>query len=198
MARAALVLGGCSLSSLCYALTIRAGLGLGPLFVVQDGMSLRIGISIGTAVTITGLAFVVVALALRAWPGPATLAVPFVSGIALNSVLPTVPEFHGLVLRLALVIMASWLMALGGAMVFRAAAGVSSYDLVMLGICRLLRRKVTGVRLTMELTMLACGWLLGGAVGMGTVITGVVIGPSMQFWLRRVGALGDDALPVTT
>jgi len=67
----------------------------------------------------------------------------------------------------------------------------------MLGICRILRRKVSVVRLAMELTMLVCGWLLGGAVGLGTVVTGVLIGPSMQFWLHRVGALGTDQLPAT-
>jgi uncharacterized membrane protein YczE len=40
----------------------------------------------------------------------------------------------------------------------------------------------------MEGTVLAVGWVLGGAVGLGTVVTGVLIGPSMQFWLRVVGA----------
>jgi len=198
LARAAMVLGGCIVSSTCYAVTIRAALGLGPLFVVQDGMALHLGVSIGTAVIIVGLSLVVLALALRTWPGPATIVVPFISGIALNAVLPTVPVFHGLVLRLALVVVASWIMALGGAMIFRAATGVAAYDLVMLGICRVLRRKVSVVRLAMELTMLGCGWLLGGAVGMGTVITAVLIGPSLQFWMRRLGALGADELPATT
>lgn len=196
-ARAALVMGGCTVSSVCYAMTIRAALGLGPLFVVQDGLSIQIGVSIGTAVTITGLGLVAVALALRAWPGPATIAVPFLSGAILNASLPAVPVFHGLALRLGLVALASCLMALGGAMIIRAASGVAAYDLVMLGICKLTRRKVSWVRLAMELTMLVCGWLLGGAVGIGTVITGVLVGPSMQFWLRRVGALGADELPAT-
>ena len=39
-------------------------------------------------------------------------------------------------------------------------------------------------RLLMEAAMLAGGWVLGGAVGLGTVVTGLLIGPGMQFWLR--------------
>jgi uncharacterized membrane protein YczE len=39
----------------------------------------------------------------------------------------------------------------------------------------------------MEATALALGWILGGSVGVGTVITGLLIGPGMQFWLRIIG-----------
>ena len=39
----------------------------------------------------------------------------------------------------------------------------------------------------MEATVLAIGWALGGAVGVGTVITGLLIGPALQFWLRVIG-----------
>ena len=81
-------------------------------------------------------------------------------------------------------------------MVIRAGVGVAAYDLVMLGFHRLLGRQLAVVRLAMELTMLACGWLLGGAVGVGTVVTGLLIGPGMQFWLRRLGATGRAAQAV--
>jgi uncharacterized membrane protein YczE len=58
----------------------------------------------------------------------------------------------------------------------------------MLGIGARTRRSLRSVRLGMELTMLFCGWLLGGSVGAGTVVTGLLIGPAMQFWLHRLGA----------
>ena len=196
--RGLLVVAGSTLSSVCYAVTIRAHLGLGPLFVVQDGLARRTGISIGTSVTITGLAFVVLALAFATRPGPGTLVLPFLGGATLNAVLPWIPNFSGIALRLLLVVLATLLMALGGAMVIRAAIGVAAYDLVMIAACKLFKRKVGPVRLVMELSMLTCGWLLGGAVGVGTVITGLLIGPSMQFWLRRLGVTAFTAAAPST
>ena len=78
-------------------------------------------------------------------------------------------------------------MALGGALIIRASVGVAAYDAVMLGLRRVLRRPLAPIRLGMEATVLTVGWLLGGPVGVGTVITGLLIGPGIQFWLRMIG-----------
>jgi uncharacterized membrane protein YczE len=182
--RIALFATGSTLATLCYGLTIRAGMGLGPLFVLQDGLAIRGGFSIGTAVIVTGFAFVAIAMALRSWPGPGTLILPVLGGVSLNVMLPYLPTISGQPLRLVVVVAASWFMGLGGAMMIAAALGVSAYDSVMLGLCRMLRRPVVTVRLAMEFTVFALGWALGGAVGLGTAITAVLIGPSIHLWLR--------------
>ena len=184
IARVALLVGGSTLATLCYGLTIRAGMGLGPLFVLQDGLSIRAGFSIGTAVIVTGFAFVAIAMALRTWPGPGTLILPVLGGVSLNLMLPYLPTISGQPQRLLVVVGASWFMGLGGAMMIAASVGVSAYDSVMLGLCRLLRRPVVTVRLAMEFTVFVAGWALGGAVGLGTAITAVLIGPSIHVWLR--------------
>jgi uncharacterized membrane protein YczE len=175
------------LVSICYALTIRAGLGLGPLFVLQDGVALRAGFSIGTAVIVIGFALALLAVALRSWPGPGTLVLPVLGGVTLNLVLPHVAVPSGLLPRLAVVVVATWFMALGASMMIRAAVGIAPYDLVMLGLCRRLRTPIAPTRLAMELTVLVVGWALGGAVGIGTVVTGVLIGPGIHLWLRVLG-----------
>lgn len=181
--RVASLLGGCCITTFCYALTIRASLGLGPLFVVQQGLARIMGTGIGQGVMAVGVAMVLVAVALRSWPGPGTLALPFLSGGLLDLIVPHMPAIQGLGLRLAVVTGASWVMALGGALTIRAAVGVAAYDAVMLGLRRMSGRSLRLVRLAMELTMLGCGWLLGGSVGVGTAITAVLIGPGIQFWL---------------
>lgn len=187
--RVASLLVGCCISTFCYALTIRASLGLGPLFVVQQGVARIIGTGIGQGVMVVGVVMVLVALALRSWPGPGTLALPFLSGGLLDLIVPHVPAISGLGLRLAVVAAATWGMALGGALIIGAAVGVAAYDAVMLGLRRLSGRSLRIVRLAMELTMLGCGWLLGGSVGVGTAITAVLIGPGMQFWLGVLNRL---------
>jgi uncharacterized membrane protein YczE len=171
----------------CYAVTIRAHLGLGPLFVLQNGFAKHAGIAIGTSVTVIGYALVVVALILRSWPGPGTLGLPLFGGVTLDLLLPHVPTFHGWPLRMAGVLLATWVMALGGAMMIRASVGVAAYDAVMLGLRRVFGRPLAPVRLAMEMTVLMLGWILGGSVGLGTVVTGLLIGPGIQFWLRVIG-----------
>jgi len=177
---------GSTLSTVCYGLTIRASLGLGPLFVAQDGLAHIAGIAIGTSVMVVGVALIVAALALGATPGPGTLVLPFLSGATLDFLLPHIPNVHGLGLRLSIVIISTWFMALGGSLIIRAALGAAAYDTVMLGLHRLFggRRRIASIRAGMELSMLICGWLMGGAVGIGTVLTATLIGPAMQFWLR--------------
>jgi uncharacterized membrane protein YczE len=185
--RGILLFGGCMVVTVCYAVTIRANLGLGPLYVLQDGLGLHAGIAIGTAVIVTGFAFVGVALALRYPLGPGTLVLPVVGGLALDAMLPHLGTIHGDLLRTVAVFMATWVMALGGAMTIKASVGVSSYDAVMLALGRLTGRPLAPIRVTMEATVLVAGWLLGGSVGVGTIITGLLIGPGIQFWLRRIG-----------
>ena len=187
---------GCALSTACYAITVRAGLGLGPLYVVQDGLSRHLGISLGTAVMLVGVASVLVATVLRSWPGPGTLVLPFLGGGLMDLSLPVTPTPHGLAARVAVVVGATWVMALGGALVIRSAVGAAAYDLVMLGLQRRLGGPIALVRVGMELTMLGCGWLLGGAIGVGTVVTGLLIGPAMHMWLGVLGRRG--ALPALT
>jgi uncharacterized membrane protein YczE len=187
--RIALLLGGSAIVTVCYAITIQAHLGLGPLYVLQDGIAMHARIAIGTAVIVTGFAFVAVAFALRYRFGLGTLALPIIGGLSLDALLPHVPTLHGMLVRTVAVLAATWFMALGGAMTIKACVGVSSYDAVMLGLRRLTGRNLAPIRLLMEGTVLVGGWLLGGSVGAGTVITGLLIGPGIQFWLRRIGHL---------
>ncbi len=186
--RTLLLLTGSTIGTLCYALTIRAGLGLGPLFVLQGGFALHAGIAIGTSVTVLGFACVGIAMGLGIRPGPGTLIIPIISGVTLDAVLPHMPILHGWPLRMGVVVGATVAMALGAAMTIRAALGVSPYDAVMLGLARRFDRPLAPIRLAMEGSVLVVGWILGGSVGIGTVITGLLIGPSIQLWLTLTGA----------
>jgi uncharacterized membrane protein YczE len=172
--------------------TIQAGLGLGPLFVLQDGVARHVGFALGTSVIVTGFAFVAVSMALRYRPGPGTLVLPVLGGLTLDALLPHVPTLHGWPLQAIAVVLATWFMSLGGAMVIRASVGVAAYDAVMLGLGRVLRRPLAPIRIAMEASVLVAGWLLGGSVGVGTVITGLLIGPGIQFWLGRIGPPSED------
>ena len=195
--RIALVCLGSFISTLAYALTVRADLGLGPLYAVQDGVARHLHITLGHSVMLTGVALVMVAAAFRVWPGPGTVALPFMGGALLDWMLPHMPHMHALVVRVLVVVAASWAMSLGGALIISASIGVAALDGVMIGLQRRFGFSLRSVRLGMEAAMLVGGWLLGGAVGVGTVITGALIGPGLHFWLQRVDRRHADEIHVT-
>jgi uncharacterized membrane protein YczE len=185
-ARVTLLLGGCLLSAICYALTIKADLGLGPLYAVQQGVAHHLHITQGHAVMVTGSILCLIAAAFRLWPGPGTVALPFVMGFYLDALTPHTPTPHGVILRLVVVAVASWFMALGGALVIRGRVGAAAPDLCMLALSDRTGRSNRTVRLAMEGSWIVMGWLLGGTIGVGTVVTGLLIGPALHFWIERV------------
>ncbi len=185
-------LAGCTICTVSYAITVRAAIGLGPLFAVQDGVSQIAHITLGHAVMVVGVVLLALSAAFGERPRVGTFAMPFIGGVILDAVLPHVPSIHGIVWQLVAVVAATWAMCLGGALVISSEVGMAAIDGVMMGLHRLTGRTLAQVRLTMELSMLVGGWLLGGAIGVGTVITGALVGPALQFWL---GVLGRPATP---
>ncbi len=175
---------GAFVSSVCYAVTIRAHLGLGPLYVLQAGVARQLGVTIGHGVMLVGVALVGVAIAMRWRPGPGTLALPFIGGGLLDWLLPHIGTIQGVGARLVAVAVASWFMGLAGALMIRAAIGFAAYDGIMVALGRISGCPLALIRLAMEATVLTAGWVLGGPVGVGTAMTGVLIGPAIQFWLR--------------
>lgn len=186
LTRVACIVGGAAIAAVAYAATIKASLGLGPLFVVQEGIAGQLDISIGRAVMIVGSSLCVVALVLREWPGVGTVSLPFLMGAMVDAVLPHTPTPGGWGLRLVVVVVSTFVMALGGALIIRSRLGAGAPDLVMLALSRLTRFNNRQVRLALEASWLLAGWLLGGAVGVGSIITGLLIGPMLHFWIEQL------------
>jgi uncharacterized membrane protein YczE len=184
--RLVLLFGGCLIAAVCYAATIKSDLGLGPLYAVQQGVARHLDITQGRAVMIVGATLCVIAAALRMWPGPGTVSLPFLMGFYLDAITPHMPEIDGVLLRLVVVAVATWIMALGGALVIKGRVGAAAPDLCMLAIAQRTGGSNRSVRLAMEGSWLVMGWLLGGTIGVGTVITGLLIGPALHFWIERV------------
>src|SRR5699024_3338256 len=62
--------------------------------------------------------------------------------------------------------------------------GPGPRDGLMTGLNRVTGRPIWVVRVALELTVVALGWILGGTVGIGTLAAAVLIGPACQFFMR--------------
>jgi uncharacterized membrane protein YczE len=174
---------GLSLYGASMGLMVRAGLGLDPWDVFHQGLAGRVGLSIGMLVNIVGALVLLLWIPLRQKPGIGTIANVLVIGTAMDLSMLVLPELSGLPVRGAGLAVAVVVNGVAGAMYIGAGLGPGPRDGLMTGLARRSGRSIRLVRTGIELTVLASGWLLGGMVGLGTVLYAFAIGPLVQAFL---------------
>ncbi|MFI1961712.1 YitT family protein [Streptomyces althioticus] len=175
---------GLALYGASSALLVRSGLGLEPWNVLHQGLSERTGLSMGVVLTALGALILLLWIPLRQRPGLGTVSNVLVIGAAMDATLAVVPDAHGMAVRVAL--MASGI-ALNGAatgLYIAARFGPGPRDGLMTGLHQRTGVSVRLVRTAIEITVVVTGFVLGGTVGVGTVLYAVAIGPLAQLFLR--------------
>ena len=165
------------------ALVIRGALGLDPWDVFHAGVMERVGLSFGTIVIIVGALVLLLWIPLRQAPGLGTIANVVLIGVATDVTLAMVAAPDGLATRMALLVGGVVLNGLAGALYIGAQLGPGPRDGLMTGLVRRTGLSVRLVRTSLELSVLGVGFLLGGQVGLGTLLYAVSIGPLVQLFL---------------
>ena len=166
------------------AVMVRAGLGLDPWDVFHQGLAGRTGMTIGIASAVVGVAVLLAWIPLRNRPGIGTVANVIVIAITVDAALAVLPTPTGLPLRIAMMLGAVLLNAVSTVLYIGAGLGPGPRDGLMTGLVTRTGLSVRLVRTSIEATVLAIGWLLGGTVGVGTVVYALGIGPLVQLVLR--------------
>lgn len=174
---------GLLLYGLSIALMVRSGLGMNPWGVFHLGLSQVTGISLGMVVNGVGALVLLVWIPLRQWPGIGTLSNVLVIGVAADAALWLLPPVEGLVLRSVFLIVAIVLNGVATGAYIGAGLGAGPRDGLTTGVVRLTGWEVRWVRMGIEAVVLAFGWMLGGAVGVGTILYTLSTGPLMQLFL---------------
>ncbi len=174
---------GLTLYGLSLALMVRGGLGLAPWDVLHSGIARHLPLSLGQVVVITAFVVLLAWIPLREKPGVGTVANALLIGTTADLFLRVLPVAHGLPLQAAESLGGVALCALATAMYIGAQLGRGPRDGLMTGLNRRTGRSLRLVRTAIELTVLLIGFLLGGAVGLGTVVFAFGIGPLTQLLL---------------
>ena len=178
---------GLVLYGLSIALIVRADLGLDPWDVLNQGVFERLakpnGVSFGLVVNLIGMAVLLLWIPLRQKPGIGTVANVLVIGTVANVGLDWIPSDLGLPLRAGLLIAGIVLNGVASGAYIGAGLGPGPRDGLMTGIVARTGWPVKRVRTAIELTVIAVGWLLGGSVGLGTVLYALTIGPLVHVFL---------------
>jgi uncharacterized membrane protein YczE len=174
---------GLLLYGLAAALQVRSGLGLDPWDVFHQGLARHFGLAIGTLVILVGAAVLLLWIPLRQRPGLGTISNVILVGLSLNWSLAVLPQHAGFGWRVPEMLGGIVLCGIATGMYIGASFGPGPRDGLMTGLARRTGRSIRIVRTGIEVTVLSAGWLLGGTVGIGTVLFALAIGPLAQFFL---------------
>lgn len=172
---------GNAVQGLSVAAFVRASLGLPGWDVFHQGLANKLDLALGTVNVGVSIGLLLLWIPLRERPGIGTLINSVAVGVFVNLGLEWLPEFTGLPLRWGAMLLGTAGFALGTAMYIGADLGPGPRDGLMTGIARR-GYSVRAARTFIEAVALGVGWLLGGVVGVGTVVFALAIGPLVQ-WL---------------
>lgn len=158
------------------SLLVLANLGLDPWDVFHQGLSRTFGLAIGTWAIIVGVVVLLLWIPLRQKPGLGTVSNVVLVGLTMNVVLGHVNPPHALPVRIACLLCGVLLNGIATGAYIGAGLGPGPRDGLMTGLAAR-GHSIRVVRTGLELTVLLTGWLLGGTVGVGTLVYAVAIGP---------------------
>ena len=168
------------------ALMIRAEIGVAPYDVLSTGLAELLGVDIGLAAMLLPMAFTALGWALGRRPGPGTLLAVLFVGPILGTVLDALPTHEAMLPRLALFAVGFLLVTAGITAVVIAEIGPGPAEVVMLAIHDK-GLPLAPVRTGIEVTCVFLGWVIGGQIGVGTVVVALLIGPLLRWMLSAAG-----------
>ncbi len=177
---------GLALYALSMALIIRSALGMLPWDVLHFGLSRHLPLSLGTVVVLTSLAVLLTWIPLRQLPGIGTIFNAVLIGLLLDPILRYLVAPETLMLKVAFLLAGIGLNGVATAAYIGSHFGPGPRDGLMTGLARTTGLSIRVVRTALEVVVVAGGWLLGGVVGVGTLLYALAIGPLTQLFLPRL------------
>ncbi|WP_257424930.1 membrane protein YczE [Nocardioides carbamazepini] len=185
------------------ALMVLGDIGLAPWDVLHSGFIRHVPITLGQAVVLFSFAVLVLWIPLREKPGLGTISNAIVVGVAADATLGMFDAPDHLAARIALMVGGILLCGLATALYIGAQLGRGPRDGLMTGLARRTGLSIRLVRTGIEVTVVVIGVLLGGTLGLGTVVYALTIGPIAQWMMpwfivglssSRVGGIPDQTL----
>jgi uncharacterized membrane protein YczE len=167
---------GLALYGLSSSLLVLARLGLDPWDVFHQGLARHSGLAIGTWSILVGLVVLLLWIPLRQLPGIGTVANVVMIGGTMDIVLSLVHPPNSLLWRIVCLLAGVGLNGVATGAYIGAGLGPGPRDGLMTGLAAR-GHSIRVVRTGIEIAVLVTGWLLGGTVGVGTVLYAVSIGP---------------------
>ncbi len=189
-ARVALLLGGLVLFGASIALIVRAGLGVMPWTVLEQGLTRTFGLTLGVWSILLGVVLLLLWVPLGQRAGLGTLTNVVLVGIALDATLAVVPPIEGLGWRVGALVLGIVANGVATGAYIGAGMGPGPRDGLTTGLSARTGRSLRLVRTVVEVSVVVLGVLLGGQLGVGTVAYALTIGPLMHLFVPMLRVRG--------
>ncbi len=162
--------------------------------MLHQGLAELTGLSIGVVSIVVGAGVLLLWIPLRQRPGLGTVSNVFVVGLAMDGTLALLPDARSLAVRVPLLVAGIVLNGAATGLYIAARFGPGPRDGLMTGLHRRTGRSIRLMRTAVEVTVVVTGFVLGGTIGVGTVLYAVSIGragAALPAHVRRpVGTVG--------
>ncbi|MBC3889843.1 hypothetical protein GH810_16180 [Acetobacterium paludosum] len=179
---------GLFLYGLGIVVTMKGNVGYAPWEVLHSGISQTLGISIGLVNTGVGAIIVVIVCLLGEKIGLGTIFNMFMIGLFMDLILKSniVPLMHDFWLGSLVMILGLFIISLGTYFYISSAFGAGPRDSLMVAVTRKTGFPVGLCRGILEVSVVIIGWLLGGMVGLGTLLSAFTIGFCIQITFKML------------
>jgi len=180
---------GILLFSIGIMMTVKAQIGYAPWDTFHYGLSTHIGLSYGVTAILVGAVTVGIAVILGEQIGIGTLLNMSLIGIFCDliikyNLIKTPSSFS---LSVVMLVLGLVIMSFASFFYISAGLGAGPRDSLMVALTKKLKLPIGICRNIIEMSVLFTGWLLGGAVGVGTLLSAVLMGFIVQAsfkWLK--------------
>lgn len=168
------------------ALLISAGAGVSPWTVFAQGFGLVTGLTIGWATFVVSVGVLLLWIPLQQIPGIGTILNAVIISAVIEISLPYLPQPDLYWLKIFESVVGILMVGFGSGLYLIANLGAGPRDGLMTGLQRVTNLPIAWVRTSIEVIVIVCGWLLGGTVGLGTILFAFGIGPAVSIGLFTV------------
>jgi uncharacterized membrane protein YczE len=174
---------GLVLYGVSIGLMVRGNIGLAPWDVLHSGLIEQIPMTLGQIVVVMSFVVLLLWIPLREQPGIGTVANAVVVGLSADATLWLLDEPRAIAAQLALMVGGVVLCGLATGLYIGAQLGRGPRDGLMTGLHRRTGLSLRLVRTLLEIAVVLVGLVLGGVLGLGTVVYALTIGPLTQLFL---------------
>jgi len=177
---------GLFLFGLGEAIIIGSGSGVSPWTVLAQGISIRSDFSIGMATFFISIAILIFWIPLKQVPGIGTILNAIIIASAIDLTLPYLPQPDDITFKIIQACFGILVVGLGSGIYLCSNLGPGPRDGLMIGLQKQTNTSLPAIRTIIELSAVISGWLLGGVVGVGTILFVFGIGPCVGIGLTLV------------
>ena len=163
--------------------------GVTPWTVLAEGVANKIDIGIGLSTFIISVLVFLLWIPLKLKPGIGTIMNIFIIAVTMGGAIPYLYFLNEFFNPHFLSFFGTFLVGFGSGIYLIANLGPGTRDGLMTGISKKYSKPISLIRLTIEFSVVLVGWILGGTLGLGTIVFAVFIGPFVSLSLKFVSTI---------